>query len=54
MTKLFESNKGWKRLFIRITNSNGFGIDLKWKVAMAGRNRVSRIMSAEQRDFDKL
>ena len=28
--KLSESNKGLKKLFVRITDPNGFGVDLKW------------------------
>ena len=28
VTKLPNTNKGWKTLFLRITNSNGFGVDL--------------------------
>ena len=49
VTKLSDTNKGWKPLFIRITSSTGFGIDLQWRVANAGGNKVSTLTFLEQK-----
>ena len=54
MTGLPESNKGWKRLFIRMTNPTRFGVNLRWKVADANGNRAPSVMLEEHEDFDKL
>ena len=54
MTKLSESNKRWKKLFIRITNLTRFRVDLKWRMARAGRNRAPGVMLEEYEDYDKL
>ena len=54
MIGLPESNNGWKRLFIRVTSPNGFGVNLKWKTIDDGGNRAFGVMLEEQEDFDKL
>ena len=38
VTKLSDTNKGWKPLFVRITDPNGFRVDLQWLVAKARGN----------------
>ena len=53
VTKLPDINKGWKPLFIRITSPTGFGVDLQWWVAKAGRNKVSTLTLLEQKDCEK-
>ena len=54
MTGLHKSNKSWKPLFIRMTYPNGFGIDLRWRVAKAGGNRVLELTRVEQADLKKI
>ena len=54
MTKLSDSNKGWKPLFVRITDSNGFGVDLQSRMAKAGGNRVPTLSLLEQKDYNKI
>ena len=54
MTKLSESNKGWKKLFVKITDPIGFKVDLKWRIARASRNQAPGITPVEQKDFDLL
>ena len=38
VTKLSDTNKGWKPLFFKVTDLNGFGVDLQWLVVKAGGN----------------
>ena len=47
MTKLPKSNKGWKKLFIRVIDSTGFEVDLKWRVIRAGGNQAFGMTSAK-------
>ena len=54
MIDLSESNKGWKRFFIHVTSSNGFGVNLKWRTSDVGGNQGLGVMPEEQKDFDKL
>ena len=54
MTRLTKSNKGWKRLFVHVTNPNGFGVSMRWKMTDVGGNRAFAVMPEEEKDFDKL
>ena len=54
VTDLLECNKGWKRIFIQVTNPNGFRVSLRWKTTDASGNRAPDVMPEEQGDFDKL
>ena len=54
VTKLLESNKSRKRLFVRMIDPIGFEVDLKWRVAKAGGNQTPGIMLKEQKDYNKL
>ena len=47
VTKLPDTNKGWKPLFIRITSPTGFGVDFQWRVAKAGGNKVHTLTLLE-------
>ena len=54
MTKLSDTNKDWKPLFVRVTDPNGFGINLcgRWpRLVGIGRPLSLRL---EQKDFDEL
>ena len=52
--KLPDTNKGWKTLFLIITDPNGFGVDLQWRVAKAGGNKTPTLSFQEQKDYDKI
>ena len=49
-----NTNKGWKPLFLRITSSLGFGVDLQWPVAKVGGNKVPTLTLVEQKDYSKI
>ena len=53
MTKLLDTNKGWKPLFVKVTNLNGFGVDLQWRVAKIGGNRAPTLSLLEQKEYEK-
>ena len=40
LTKLLDTNKGWKLLFVRVIDPNGFGVDVQWQVAKVGENKM--------------
>ena len=52
--ELPKNNKGWNGLFIRVTNPNGFGVNLRWRTANASGNRAPGVMPEEQEYYDKL
>ena len=54
MTGFPSSNKGWKRLFIRMTNLIRFGVHLRWKVANADGNQEPEVLPDEEEDYNKL
>ena len=54
VTKLPDTNKGWKTLFLIITDPNGFGVDLQWRVAKAGENKASTLSLHERKNFEKI
>ena len=54
MTKLPDTNKGWEPLFVRVTDLNGFRVDLQWRVAKASGNRVPTISLDEKSIINKL
>ena len=54
MTGFPSSNKGWKRLFIRMTNLIRFGVHLRWKVANAYENQEPEVLPDEEEDYNKL
>ena len=54
VTRLLESKKRRKKLFIRITNSTRFEVDLRWRVANASGNQTPRVSSIEKVDYEEL
>ena len=54
VTGLPDTNKGWKPLFLRITCPHGFGVDLQWRVAKAGGNKVPTLTLVEQKLYSKI
>ena len=49
-----ESNKGWKKHFVSISNPNEFKVNLEWRVANANGNRVPGVSASERADLDKI
>ena len=43
-----------KPLFVRVTNPNGFGVDLQWRVTKAGGNKAPTFSLQEQKDYEKI
>ena len=37
-----------------MTDSNGFGVDLQWRVAKVGGNRAPTLSLLEQKDYNKI
>ena len=54
MTKLPNTNKGWKPLFVRVTDPNGFGIDLQWRVDKASGNQVPTFSLNERKYYKQI
>ena len=54
VTKLPDTNKGWKPLFIRITTPIGFGVDLQWRVAKAAGNKAPTLIILEKEGYDQI
>ena len=54
VTKLPNTNKGWKPLFVRVTDPNGFGVDLQWWIVKAGGNWTPNLSLLEQKCFNKI
>ena len=54
MIKLPNTNRGWKPLFIRMTDSNEFGVDLQWRVAKVSGNQAPNLSKVEHKDFDEI
>ena len=53
MTKLLDTNK-WKPLFTKMTDPDGFGVDMYWQMAKTGRNRAPTLSRVEKKDFDEI
>ena len=54
VTKLHDTNKGWKPLFIRITAPIGFGVDLQRRVEKAVGNKASTLTLLEKEGYEKI
>ena len=39
---------------IRMTDSNGFRVNLQWRVANGGGNQAPNLSQIEQKDFDEI
>ena len=54
VTKLSDTNKGWKPLFVRVTYPNGFKVDLQWRVVKAGGNKAPTFSFQKRKDYEKI
>ena len=54
MIGLPDTNKGWKPLFLKITSSLGFGVDLQWRMAKARGNKAPTLTLVEQKEYSKI
>ena len=54
VTGLPDTNKGWKPLFLRIVSPIGFGVDLQWRVAKAGGNKMPALTLLESKHYSQI